>query len=195
MTVRKDDPPLQKFKKKLDDFAKGEKRGIRNPFVIVPVEPQYERLLGKKLKNWAKKKESEKINIRIFELDKLLPKTTVFKIMMSFSSTDVESQEIEDTLRDNLGQEIASLIKEDIKEISNESETIVLLLNLGSLYPFTRASELLDEFDRLKVKATIGIPFPGEVIGGKLSFFGVDARLYYPAHRIEEQIEGGHLND
>ena len=44
-----------------------------------------------------------------------------------------------------------------------------------------------------RVQATIGIPFPGEVIGGKLSFFGGESRHYYPAHQIDGQIQGVHL--
>lgn len=190
MSSVEDKLPYLKFRNKLLNFAEGKKRGIRNPFVIVPVEPKYERLLGEKLKGWAKKTDK---NVYVYDLDELLVKTTVFKIIMNISSEVVQKKEIEDTLKDNLGKEIVSEIKEEIKGVSNKSDNIILLLNLGSLYPFTRASELLDEFDRVNINTTIGIPFPGEVIGGKLSFFGVDARLYYPAHRIEQQIEGGHL--
>jgi hypothetical protein len=39
----------------------------------------------------------------------------------------------------------------------------------------------------------VGIPFPGEIIGGKLSFFGERAQHYYPAHRIDERITMDHL--
>jgi hypothetical protein len=64
---------------------------------------------------------------------------------------------------------------------------------LGSIYPFSRASELLDELDRQNVKSTIGIPLPGNVYGGTLSFFGGNSRRYYPAHQIDGQIQEVHL--
>jgi hypothetical protein len=51
----------------------------------------------------------------------------------------------------------------------------------------------LDELDRRNVQSTIGIPFPGDIVGGKLSFFGEESRNYYPAHQIDGRIEGVHL--
>jgi hypothetical protein len=86
------------------------------------------------------------------------------------------------------------MVDHEIDEHKLESQHhIVLLLNLGSLYPFTRASELLDELDRRNVRSTIGIPFPGDIVGGKLSFFGGDSRHYYPAHQIDGRIREVHL--
>ena len=104
-------------------------------------------------------------------------------------------ERIEETMQDQLAKELVQRMVED--ELSNDQlETqshVVLLLNLGSLYPFTRASELLDELDRRNVKSTIGIPFPGDVVGGKLSFFGGESRHYYPAHQIDNPIKEVHL--
>ncbi|MFW6029587.1 MAG: BREX protein BrxB domain-containing protein [Halanaerobiales bacterium] len=184
--------PLDSFKNKLKDFALGRNKGIRNPFVIVPVKPNLERLLGEKLTSWSNNKKSsrDKYSIDIFNLDELMPMTTVFNIAMQVKNDD---NDIENTLKNNLGNEIVELIVNQNEERLYKSNNIILLLNLGSLYPFTRASEILDELDRLKVKSTIGIPFPGEIIAGKLSFFGEDTRHYYPAHRIEDQIEEVHL--
>jgi len=69
---------------------------------------------------------------------------------------------------------------------------VVLLLDLGSLYPFTRASELLDELDRLNVESTIAVPVPvPDSDSGPFS--GDDSRRYCPAHRIDGQIREEHL--
>jgi hypothetical protein len=98
-------------------------------------------------------------------------------------------------MQDRLAEELVEeMITNEIDDDRLETQQhVVLLLNLGSLYPFTRASELLDELDRRNVRSTIGIPFPGDVVGGKLSFFGGDSRHYYPAHQIDGQIREVHL--
>jgi hypothetical protein len=104
-------------------------------------------------------------------------------------------ERIEGTMQDQLAEELVQqMVEHELSEEQLETQShVVLLLNLGSLYPFTRASELLDELDRRNVRSTIGIPFPGDVVGGKLSFFGGESRHYYPAHQIDGQIQGVHL--
>jgi len=53
------------------------------------------------------------------------------------------------------------MIENEIDEEHLKQQShVVLLLNVGSLYPFTRASELFDELDRRNVRSTIGIPYP-----------------------------------
>lgn len=175
--------PWNEFKKKLEEFAKGHKRGIRNPFVIVPVEPTYESKACQKLIDWAGIEKD--LKIETFSLKNLFPKTTVFNLVIS-SEKYQERKLIEETLKNNLNIELIELISTELDK-KNEID-ILLLLHLGSLYPFTRASELLDELDRRKVKKTIGLPFPGHVIGEKLSFFGEDANQYYPAHVIKKKV-------
>jgi hypothetical protein len=110
----------------------------------------------------------------------------------------VNTDSVEGTLSRNLATEIVDeVIQNHIRRpgILNERVSIIVLLNLGSLYPFTRASELLDELDRKNVNTTVGIPFPGSVIGGRLSFFNEKARHYYPAHRVDEQVTEGYMTD
>lgn len=188
--------PLEEFKDRLVEFAKGERRGIRNPFVIVPVDPQLEHRVADHLLRWGATTSGEP-PIKVIHLDEILPQTDVFQVATSVPATSNESghEAVEKTLKDNLGQELVETIYSENTDIMNRDEQIVLLLHLGSLYPFTRASEILDELDRLKVQATVGIPFPGRVIGGKLSFFGEDARHYYPAHRAgdDQQVQEVHL--
>lgn len=188
--------PLEDFKQKLIQFARGERRGIRNPFVTVPVEPRLEYRVGEHLATWSRTRSNEP-PITVIRLDDVFPRTDVFQVATSVSeeANDITHEAIRETLEDNLGQELVEMIVNENAELMAQTEQVVLLLHLGSLYPFTRASELLDEFDRLQVKATIGIPFPGRVIGGKLSFFGEDARHYYPAHRAgdDTQVREVHL--
>lgn len=177
--------PLEEFKKDVKEFARGERRGIRNPFVIVPVDPHVENKVTKKLITWVATSGGDP-PIETILLDEVFPTTDVFNVVTS-APTEMGKEgnkAVEGTLRDNLGSELVEKMVAENSEAMSRSRQVILLLNLGNLYPFTRASELLDELDRLRVKSTIGIPFPGQVMGGKLSFFGEGARHYYPAHIV-----------
>lgn len=188
--------PLKKFKEQLLEFAKEERRGIRNPFVIVPIDPPFEHRAAEKLGNWANQISSSSNNIKAYPiwLDKLMPKTEVFQLVVNLDIGRDDTKIVEKTLQDNLANNLVDLIiDEKLKGNIEKRKQILLLLKLGSLYPFTRASQLLDELDRRNVRSTIGILFPGEIFAGKLSFFGKRSRHYYPAHRIDSQIKGVHL--
>jgi hypothetical protein len=197
--------PLRAFKKKLVAFATGTRRGIRNPFVIVPVAPEAEQLTAQHLANWTPG--SSTVSVTPIYLDRLMPQTDVFQTVSGLSPSffgngqDQSEEERkrsraeseENTLRDNLPVEMVQVLVQNHKEACATGKHILLLLHLGALFPFARASELLDEMDRRGVYATIGVPFPGRIIAGKLSFFGERAQHYYPAHRIEGQITSSHL--
>ena len=202
--------PLKNFTKELVDFARGERRGIRNPFVIVPVEPSVEHRVSEALKRWADADQPDaltnwegvedqagnELSVECVRLDHLMPETRVFETVLDLGPTEgMSTDAIEQTLETNLAEELIGALLSDHLTGVNEQHNVLLLVNLGSLYPFTRATELLDELDRRNVNTTTGIPFPGDIFGGKLSFFNEDARHYYPAHRIETQITGGYLND
>jgi hypothetical protein len=198
--------PYREFKEKLRTFAQGQ-HGIRNPFVIAAVDPAVEHQVADRLETWSvgRKKAPEipdNVTVQPIWLDELLPRTDVYKLLVDLGEplADLEgdtspSERIEETMQDRLAEELVQqMIEHELSEAQLETQShVVLLLNLGSLYPFTRASELLDELDRRNVKSTIGIPFPGDVVGGKLSFFGGESRHYYPAHQIDGQIQGVHL--
>ncbi|ALG83071.1 BREX protein BrxB domain-containing protein [Halanaeroarchaeum sulfurireducens] len=198
--------PYNEFKKKLITFAQGQ-HGIRNPFVIAAVDPGLEHRIANRLVTWsdAEKEKPEipnDITIQPIWLDELLPKTDVYKLLVDLgkpladlSDDRTPGERVEETMQDQLSEElIQQIINYELSEEQLENQShVVLLLNLGSLYPFTRASELLDKLDRRNVKCTIGIPFPGDVVGGKLSFFGGESRHYYPAHQIDGQILRVHL--
>ena len=198
--------PYRDFKTKLCTFAKGQ-HGIRNPFVIAAVDPPVEHQIAARLETWATDRTElpeipDGITVQPVWLDELLPKTDVYKLLVDLgkplATLEGEAspgERITETMQDQLAEELVQQMLEheiDGEDLETQSH-IVLLLNLGSLYPFTRASELLDELDRRNVKSTIGIPFPGDVVGGKLSFFGGDSRHYYPAHQIDGQIQDVHL--
>ena len=204
--------PLVEFTTELVDFARGERRGIRNPFVMVPVEPAIENRVTRRLEHWAMStdgrlaewdgttdNDDRPITVTAVRLDELLPKTAAFKTSNDLGPLeDVNTDSVEGTLSRNLATEIVDeVIQNHIRRpgLLNERVSIIVLLNLGSLYPFTRASELLDELDRKNVNTTVGIPFPGSVIGGRLSFFNEKARHYYPAHRVDEQVTEGYMTD
>jgi len=198
--------PYREFKEKLQTFAQGQ-HGIRNPFVIAAVDPTVEHRVTERLETWsAGQAESPEIpsdiTVQPIWLDELLPRTDVYELLVDLGAPLAElgdepspGERIEATMQDRLADELVQrMIERELDEAQLEDQShVVLLLNLGSLYPFTRASELLDELDRRNVKSTIGIPFPGDVVGGKLSFFGGESRHYYPAHQIDGQIQGVHL--
>ncbi|MBD3157174.1 MAG: DUF1788 domain-containing protein [Candidatus Lokiarchaeota archaeon] len=187
------DSPIDEFTGLLTDFAKGKRRGIRNPHVIIPVAPPYEQRAAEYLSNWAKNvsETTESIGVQSIWLDEILPRTDVFNVIMKFKGIVENADSIRKTMHDNLASDLAKFITNTIEE--NSRKQILLLLKLGSLYPFAHASDILDELDRQNVKCTIGILFPGEIIAGKLSFFGKGTRHYYPAHRIDMQIRGVHI--
>jgi len=198
--------PYREFKEKLRTFAQGQ-HGIRNPFVIAAVDPAVEHRVADRLATWSDgRKEApeipDNVTVQPIWLDELLPRTDVYNLLVDLGEPLAElegdtsqGERIEETMQDRLAQELVQqMIEHELSEAQLETQShVVLLLNLGSLYPFTRASELLDELDRRNVKSTIGIPFPGDVVGGKLSFFGGESRHYYPAHQIDGQIQGVHL--
>ena len=198
--------PYHEFKAKLLTFAKGQ-HGIRNPFVIAAVDPAVEHRVADRLETWAGGRREppaipDEVTVQPIWLDELLPQTDVYKLLVDLGEPlaglegDASPGErIEETMQDQLAEELVKqMIEHELSEGQLETQShVVLLLNLGSLYPFTRASELLDELDRRNVKSTIGIPFPGDVVGGKLSFFGGESQHYYPAHQIDGQVQGVHL--
>lgn len=190
--------PYRGFKEKICTFAQGQ-HGIRNPFVIAAVDPAVEHRVANRLAAWATDgNESPEIppdvTVQPIRLDELLPQTDVYKLLVDLGE-DTTPSRIEATMQDRLGEELVQeMIENEMEAAHLETQRhVVLLLHLGSLYPFSRASELLDELDRRNVKSTIGIPFPGDLVGGKLSFFGSDSRRYYPAHQIEGTIREVHL--
>jgi hypothetical protein len=192
------DSPYRAFKQKLCTFADGQ-AGIRNPFVIAAVDPAVEHQTADRLSSWATcagelPPIDDGVTVQPIWLDELLPQTKVYKLSVALGG-ETSPERIEGTMQDRLAEELVQeMIEQEIDEEKLETQShVVLLLNLGSLYPFTRASELLDELDRRNVRSTIGIPFPGDVVGGKLSFFGGDSRHYYPAHQIDGQIREVHL--
>ncbi|MFC7074247.1 BREX protein BrxB domain-containing protein [Halovenus rubra] len=192
------DSPYLAFKKKLCTFADGQ-AGIRNPFVIAAVDPSVEHRVADRLSEWATgtgepPNVDKEVTVQPIWLDELLPETKVYNLSVALGS-ETTAERIEETMQDRLAEELVEeMITNKIDDDGLETQQyVVLLLNLGSLYPFTRASELLDELDRRNVRSTIGIPFPGDVVGGKLSFFGGNSRHYYPAHQIDGRILEVHL--
>lgn len=197
--------PYTRFKHRICTFARGQ-HGIRNPFIIAAVEPALEHRLSARLAGWANDGAEgptlpEDVTVRPVWLDELLPRTAVYELLVDLGDrlapAPIEATpaaRVESTMKDRLTEELVGELLADVPEARLETQRhVLLLMHLGSLYPFSRASELLDELDRRNVKSTIGIPFPGEVVGGRLNFFGTDSRHYYPAHRIEGTIRGEHL--
>lgn len=190
-----EDNPFGRFKTRLGEFAAG-RHGIRNPFVIVPVQPTYEWRVAERLADWADDPHEsdafpEDGTVQLVALDELVVETDVFDLALDLGD-NVAPAAVEEMMQDQLATELVDELLDEIEAPDRQSH-VVVLVHLGSLYPFTRASELLDELDRRNVRSTVGIPFPGDVVGGRLSFFGEESRTYYPAHQIDDRIEEVHL--
>lgn len=185
--------PLENFKERIGQFARSEKRGIRNPFVIVTTPPELEHKVGEKVREWS---ESEKsLDINDVRIDKLFPKTESFKISSQLAD-HASSENVRKTLEDNLKEQLVEEIKNEVgEEFVKDKENVIVLRNLGAVHPFARASGILDEMDRRNFKCAIGVIYPGEVIAGKLSMYGGEARHYYPAHIIKQQVTEGDLDE
>jgi hypothetical protein len=189
---------LARFKDRLVEFANGQRQGIRNPFIMVPVKPAVEQKAAQRLFEWTP--ENDAVSTKSIFLDRVMPQTDVFQTLLGLPDSFYENGTAtnrpyreKQTLRDNLAEEMVAVITAEHAEECHDEQQILLLLHLGALYPFARASELLDEMDRRQVRATIGIPFPGKITNRKLSFFGERAHHYYPAHRIEGRIAEAEL--
>jgi len=84
------DSPYRAFKEKLCTFADGQ-AGIRNPFVIVAVEPAIEHRTVDRLSGWATGSDEppvidEDISIQPIWLDELLPQTKVYNLCVALGS-------------------------------------------------------------------------------------------------------------
>jgi len=183
--------PLQSFTEKLAAFAGGQ-AGIRNPFVIVAVTEAVEHQVTERLATWATDPPAELADvdatIQPIWLDELLSETTVYKLAVGLSDAQ-NTATIRSTLEARLAEELVEeIIAQSDRDALDDSSHILMLLNVGSVYPFTRASELLDELDRRNVSSTIGVAFPGRISNGKLAAYGSDPRGYYPAHLIDGRI-------
>lgn len=190
--------PYRAFKEKLCTFAQGQ-HGIRNPFVIAAVDPAVEHRTADRLAAWATNggeapRIPAAVSVQPVWLDELLPRTDVYRLLVDLGGETTASR-IEATMQDRLAEElVAEMIDSEIDAARLETQQhVILLLHIGCLYPFSRASELLNALDRRNVKSTIGIPFPGNNVGGNLSFFGGDSRRYYPAHQIDGTVGEVHL--
>jgi hypothetical protein len=186
--------PLTAFTRKLEDFAMGRERGIRNPFVVVPVVPSLEWKITRFLEQW--RPDDSALRTTRVRLDHLMPRTPVFRTVQMLPAEAYPERApdptrlIERTLQENLTEELVDLVLEEHPGLREpEPPSVLLLLKLGALHPFARASRLLDELDRRGVRSAVGVPFPGQMVaGGKMSFFGQEASHYYPAHQIEGQV-------
>jgi len=103
------DSPYRAFKEKLCTFADGQ-AGIRNPFVIVAVEPAIEHRTVDRLSGWATGSDEppvidEDISIQPIWLDELLPQTKVYNLCVALGS-ETSPERIEGTMQDRLAEEL-----------------------------------------------------------------------------------------
>jgi len=151
--------PLTKFKNQLQAFAKGERQGIRNPFVMVPVEPSAEQKVAQHLHAWAQG--DGEVPTSVVLLDRVLPQTEVFEKLLGLpdsfyagDSLQKRGQREQETLRDNAAQEMVAEIVSTHEETCQKERQVLLLLHLGALFPFGRASRATAQ---LREKSVYGL--------------------------------------
>ena len=79
-------------------------------------------------------------------------------------------------LRNNLPQEISRRLINRLKE--KDRKHCAILLRIGSLFPFVRASHILQKIDSI-VNCVIVIPYPGSKEGEMLGHKSKESNAYY----------------
>jgi len=107
--------PFHDFTERLAQFADG-RRGIRNPFVIVPVQPKYERRVAERLTEWATNPHrTEEFpddgTVQVLRLDELFVETDVFELAVDLGENS-QPATITETMQDRLAEELVAIMVE-----------------------------------------------------------------------------------
>jgi len=125
--------PFHDFTERLAQFADG-RRGIRNPFVIVPVQPRYERRVANRLTEWATNPNHTEDfpangTVQVLRLDELFVETNVFELAVDLGENS-EPATITETMQNRLAEELVAVMVEKIEDPTQQRH-VVLLTHLG----------------------------------------------------------------
>ena len=91
------------------------------------------------------------------------------------------------------------LVPEIVRRIGESSARVVILYQVGDVYPYIRAHEILSNLQSSVSDRPVVVFFPGEFVtsykeGFKLKLFGRLESRYYRAFRLEEYMIRGNIN-
>ena len=117
----------------------------------------------------------------LFELEPTVSKATLLDEMMKMLSPE------------------AVVVPEIVKRIEEVSAKVAIIWQVGEVYPYIRAHEILTNLQSQLSDRPVIVFFPGEFItsyqeGFKLKLFGKLEARYYRAFKLEEYIIRGNLH-
>ncbi len=117
----------------------------------------------------------------LFELEPTVSKATMLDEMMKMLSPE------------------AVVVPGIVKRIEDSSAKVAIIWQVGEVYPYIRAHEILTNLQSKLSDCPVIVFFPGEFItsyqeGFKLKLFGKLEARYYRAFRLEEYIIRGNIN-
>jgi hypothetical protein len=117
----------------------------------------------------------------LFELEPTVSKATLLDEMMKMLSPE------------------AVVVPEIVKRIEEASAKVAIIWQVGEVYPYIRAHEILTNLQSRLSDRPVIVFFPGEFItsyqeGFKLKLFGKLEARYYRAFKLEEYIIRGNLH-
>jgi hypothetical protein len=93
-----------------------------------------------------------------------------------FKIEESSFSEIEENLEEVLTEEVVDILSIHLK--NKNSSYCVIILRIGSIFPFVHVSSLLSKLEGY-VKCTLIIPYPGNKEGEMLDYEGDNIRNYY----------------
>lgn len=175
-----------------DKFYKFEELLIKNaesiathtgiPFVLLIYQPQDEHLCQQYKAGLFQKLDDRDIKYTDVGLNK-----KIFDWLEEEGILE-QSFQLEASGKEELTKQLSSIIKEKlidyiIKICNEDSQQIIFLSRAGSLYPFTRVSNILSELEN-KIKNIMVVFYPGSQEGKNLRFLNVNEGHYYRAMKL-----------
>ncbi len=107
-----------------------------------------------------------------------------------------------DTLLDEMMKMLSpetAVVPEIVRRIEDSSAKVAIIWQVGEVYPYIRAHEILTNLQSKLSDRPVIVFFPGEFItsyqeGFKLKLFGKLEARYYRAFKLEEYIIRGNIN-
>lgn len=117
----------------------------------------------------------------LFELEPTVSKATLLDEMMKMLSSE------------------SVLVPEIVRRIEESSAKVAIIWQVGEVYPYIRAHEILSNLQSRLSDRPVVVFFPGEFItsyqeGFKLKLFGKLEARYYRAFKLEEYIIRGNIH-
>ena len=169
------------------DFGKN--LGGELPLFIQPVPAEKQFFVESEIKRLStrlKKKGVESVSINLYDLCMdILRDADVLNVILA-SEADLERKEILSTIDSVL--DIKSVVIPKIKEIVEESRPkYAFISGVGSIYPFVRSHNILNNIDELAGECNLILFFPGDYNNHQLMLFcGISDENHYRGHNLND---------